>query len=154
MVTIAPVSLEVALASRTHEPSSRTLRTRSITEDAKAVLTAISEQGAASIQYGEEEDPIAGRYLSGLRAAMRRLNHPEVLFYKQRSKREIRAWVARPEDQTRIESRRATGQRLGQHARERAATRAKVQAQAEEVLSRATGHEGRKANRRPRQRAL
>src|ERR1700690_3671962 len=116
MVVIAAIPLEEALWSRaTKQPSARTLRTRQLEEDAEAILHAISEKGAADIEVDEQEDTTP-HYLQGLRSALHRGGHTEVLLQKKRGQARIVAWKARPEDAVRIEARRKTGARMGQIA--------------------------------------
>lgn len=121
MAIIASIPIEEALRNRSaREPSARTLRTRQLEEDAEAVLKAIKDKGAASINVDEREDS-AGHYLSGLRSALQRSGHTEILLQKKRNQAQIVAWKSRPEDAAKRETRRRTGARLGQMAKERAA---------------------------------
>jgi len=118
---IAPLPLEEALRSHTpKELSARTLRTRELEQDAQSVVEAIHEKGAAVIDVDEREDT-AAHYLAGLRSALLRGGHADVLLQKKRGQPQIVAWKARPEDAARIEIRRTTGARLGQIAKARAA---------------------------------
>ncbi len=122
MAQIEAVSLDVALSSRTKkQKSARTLRTEALTQDAKAVVSAIDTQGAAQIHFSDDDSP--ERYLSGLRAALIREGHQEILLQKKRGAAQAVAWKMREEDRGRVEKRRQTGARLGQVAKTRAGQR-------------------------------
>jgi hypothetical protein len=123
MAYIEAVPLEVALSSRTKkQPSARTLRTQALERDAEQVISAIQAQGAAQIDFSQEsENP--ERYLSGLRSALARKGHRDVLLQKKRGTPQAVAWKMRDEDRARVEKRRQTGARLGQVAKTRAGQR-------------------------------
>lgn len=120
MAVITPIGIEEALvrASRP-EPSARALRTRRLEQEAGEVVAAVNQAGAALINVDGDDLP-TGRYLSGLRSALRRLGHTTVLLQKRRGQDQITAWLERPEDLARLQKRRAVGKRLGNMARERA----------------------------------
>jgi hypothetical protein len=120
MAVIIAVSVDEALIKPpTKEPSARTLRTRQLEQDAEDVVAAVNRTGAAHISISVEDLPTA-RYLSGLRAALGRKGHTQLILQKRRGRDEIVAWNARPEDQDRIRARRETGRRLGQLVKQRA----------------------------------
>jgi non-ribosomal peptide synthetase component E (peptide arylation enzyme) len=120
MAVIIAVPVEEALTKpATKEPSARTLRTRELEKDAEEVVAAVNRSGAAIIHVSDDDLP-AARYLTGLHSALGRLGHTQVLLQKRRGRDEIAAWKERPEDQARLATRRKTGQRLGQLARQRA----------------------------------
>jgi hypothetical protein len=120
MAVITPVPVEEALTKPiAKEPSARTLRTRQIEKDAAEVVAAVNSGQAALISISHDDLP-AARYLTGLRSALRRLGHTEVLVQKRRGRDELAAWKERPEDQARLATRRKTGQRLGLLAKQRA----------------------------------
>jgi hypothetical protein len=122
MAFITPIPLEEALQSRSSkQPSARTLRTRRLEQDAESVVQAIGSTGAALISVAEDEDTPA-HYLSGLRSALQRGGHAEILLQKKRGQAQIVARKALPDDAARLQKRRETGARLGQMAKERAAT--------------------------------
>jgi hypothetical protein len=128
VVVITPIPLEQALPTHSaKEPSARTLRTRQLEQDADAVVQAVKDRGAAAITVDEKQDS-ASHYLSGLRSALARGGHVEILLQKRRGLPQIVAWTARPEDAARIEIRRETGARLGQFAKQRAAAKRGPQA--------------------------
>jgi hypothetical protein len=123
MAQIQAVPLDEALSSRAKkQPSARTLRTRRLEDDAEAVVKAISEQGAAQVDFSQEEGN-ADRYLSGLRSALMRKGHKAILLQKKRGVAQAVAWRMRDEDKPRVEKRRQTGARLGQVAKARAGSR-------------------------------
>jgi hypothetical protein len=123
MAQIEAVPLDVALSSRTKkQPSARTLRTRALERDAEAVISAIRVQGAAQIDFSQENES-PERYLSGLRSALARKGHHTVLLQKKRGAAQAVAWKMREEDRARVEKRRQTGARLGQVAKVRAGQR-------------------------------
>jgi hypothetical protein len=125
MAEVRAISLEEALSSRTKkQPSSRTLRTRALENDAEQVLHAIEDEGAAQIDFSQEEGS-PERYLSGLRSALSRTGHNDILIQKKRGLAMATAWRMRDEDQSRVEKRKQTGARLGQVAKARAGTRRK-----------------------------
>jgi hypothetical protein len=120
MVTIEAISLEEALRNQTNKrPSARTLRTRQLEADAQAVLEAIDKTGACIVGVTADEDTTA-HYLVGLRSALSRSGHSDILLQKRRGRDEIVARMALPEDASRIAARRATSARLGQSAKARA----------------------------------
>ena len=123
MAQIQAVGLDEALSSRAKkQPSLRTLRTRALERDAADVLDAIKAQGAAIIDFSQEEGN-PDRYLSGLRSALTRGGHKTILLQKKRGTPQAVAWEMREEDKARVEKRRQTGARLGQVAKARAGTR-------------------------------
>ncbi|MGI8553461.1 MAG: hypothetical protein ACR2PL_22160 [Dehalococcoidia bacterium] len=123
MARIQALSLDEALSNRSKkQPSSRTLRTRALEEEAEEVAHAIETEGAAQIDFSQE-DGSPERYLSGLRSALTRRGYTNVLLQKKRGVPEALAWRIRDEDKGRVEKRRQTGARLGQVAKTRAGTR-------------------------------
>jgi hypothetical protein len=123
MAQIQAVPLDQALSSRGKKPpSARTLRTRRLENDAEEVVKAISERGAAEIDFSEEEGS-PERYLLGLRSALTRKGHSAILLQKKRGAAQAVAWRIREEDKARVEKRRQTGARLGQVAKARAGSR-------------------------------
>lgn len=116
-IQINPLSIEDVGRPQEKAPSARTLRTRSIENDAAAILEAIDATGAAEVDYSEEERP--EYYLSGLRAALDRLQRDDILIQKKRGQFALTAWEQRPEDQARIAKRKEVGERLGRLARQR-----------------------------------
>lgn len=123
MAEIRAISLDEALRSRSRkQPSMRTLRTRALERDAEEVVKAVQGQGAAQIDFSREEGS-PERYLSGLRSALSRKGHNEILLQKRRGLAQATAWRMREEDKSRIEKRRQTGARLGQVAKARAGAR-------------------------------
>ena len=116
-VTISPISIEEVGKPQGKEPSERTLRTRSIEGDARNIIEAIEHTGAAEVDYSDESRP--EYYLSGLRAALDRMNRSDILIQKRRNAFHLVAWEQRPEDQERIAKRREIGQRLGALAHQR-----------------------------------
>lgn len=125
MAEVRAITLDEALSSRTKkQPSGRTLRTRALENDADQVLEAIKGEGAAQIDFSQEEGS-PERYLSGLRSALTRRGHTDILLQKKRGLPMATAWRMRDEDQSRVEKRKQTGARLGQVAKARAGTRRK-----------------------------
>jgi len=123
MAQIQAVPLDQALSSRgKKQPSARTLRTRRLEDDAEEVVRAISAEGAAQIDFSQEEGS-PERYLSGLRSALTRKGHKGILLQKKRGVAQAVAWRMRDEDKARVEKRRQTGARLGQVAKARAGAR-------------------------------
>jgi len=123
MAQIQAVPLDEALSSRGKRlPSARTLRTRRLEDDAEEVVRAILAQGAAQIDFSQEEGR-PERYLSGLRSALTRKGHKAILLQKKRGVAQAVAWRMRDEDKGRVEKRRQTGARLGQVAKARAGAR-------------------------------
>jgi len=126
MAEVRAITLEEALSSRNKkQPSSRTLRTRALENDAERVLQAIRDEGAAQIDFSLEEGS-PERYLSGLRSAFSRKGHNDILLQKKRGLPIATAWRLRDEDKSRVEKRRQTGARLGQVAKARAGSRRKT----------------------------
>jgi len=120
MTVITAVPIEDALRWPTlKEPSPRVLRNRQLEREAGEVVAAVNQKGAALINV-EGDDLPTDRYLTGLRSALRRLGHTKVLLQKRRGQDQIAAWMERPEDEARLQTRRATGARLGQMAKARA----------------------------------
>ena len=125
MAEVRAITLDEALSSRTKkQPSSRTLRTRALENDAEQVLQAIRSEGAAQIDFSQEEGS-PERYLSGLRSALSRKGNTDILLQKKRGLPMAMAWRMRDEDKARVEKRRQTGARLGQVAKARAGSRRK-----------------------------
>lgn len=123
MAQIQAVALDEALSSRAKkQPSGRTLRTRALESDADEVARAVKARGAAQIDFSQEEGN-PERYLSGLRSALARKGHNSILLQKKRGVGQAVAWEMREEDKARVEKRRQTGARLGQHAKARAGAR-------------------------------
>ena len=133
LATIKAVALADVLSKPTQEPSQRTLQTKKVVEDSKAILDAIMAQGAASITVPEEEGN-ASHYLGLLRAAFHRQGRKDVLLQKKRGTNTIVAWFARDDDKGLIETRQKRGQQLGAVVRQRAQAHAKVLAQANKVV--------------------
>ena len=111
MAVIEPVGLEEALRRGHKGPSARTLRTRRLEEDARQVVDAINARGAAVVDVSGEEIP-AERYISGLRSALSRQGHSDILTQKRRGTAVLVAWRMRDEDRSRVEKRKETGRRL------------------------------------------
>jgi hypothetical protein len=116
MVTITSALIDEVLQPTKREPSARTIRSRQMEEDARQVVKAIEEGGAALITLTDDDLPTP-RYLHGLRSAFRRLGYGDILLQKRRGQDRIAAWRERPEDSVRLEIRRQTGKRLGAKAR-------------------------------------
>lgn len=126
MAVIRPMPVDEALTNRTkRHPSGRTLRTQSLEKDAEQVAQAVESEGAAQIDFSQEEGS-PDRYLSGLRSALTRKGYTNILLQKRRGAPEAVAWKMRDEDKPRVEKRKQTGARLGQHAKARAGTRRKA----------------------------
>ncbi len=120
MATITGMPLKEAITARRKEPSARTLRTQQLERDAAEVARVV-ESGSAAMITVDEEDLPAGRYLSGLRSALKRQGYEGIVLRKRRNQDRIAAWYTRPEDEARLAKRRETGTRLGQAAKQRAA---------------------------------
>lgn len=118
MAVVLPASVEEALQSSRKEPSARTQRTRQIEQDVRDVADIVMSNDAAVIAVGEEDGPVE-RYISALRAAMRRAGYDDILLQKKRGRPQIVAWRKRAEDEVSIERRRQHGARLGQLAKQR-----------------------------------
>lgn len=121
MARIEPLSVEEALVSgRPKQPSERSLRTHRIAADTRLVIDALFQKGAAIIDLEEQDKPVDG-YLNSLRRGLLREGRTDVLVQRKRGQDRIVAWFRRPEDEARMAVRRATGARLGQLMKQRAA---------------------------------
>jgi glycine/D-amino acid oxidase-like deaminating enzyme len=123
MAVIHAISLDELTSNRSKkQPSSRTLRTQALEREAEEVVQAIQERGGAVIDFSQE-DGNPERYLSGLRSALHRGGHRDIILQKKRGAPQATARRMQEEDKARLEKRRQTGARLGQVAKARAMER-------------------------------
>ena len=149
MAVITAIPLEEAIAKPEHEPSERTLATKEAESDARAIadnLLNAAKPTAVKISY--ENHP---NYLSHLRAALRRMGHKNILIRAKRSEPVAFARLATTDDEGTLNTRRATGTRLGQLARERA--KARKQQAAPTMITQETLRPSRATGRRSTRRA-
>lgn len=123
MALIRAVSLDELMSTRSKkQPSGRTLRTQALEREAEEVVQAINARGAAEIDFSQE-DGSPDRYLSGLRSALNRKGHRDIILQKKRGSSQATARRMQEDDRARMEKRRQTGARLGQVAKARAMER-------------------------------